>query len=181
MARRHGPARPRVVLLTRGRAAACGTVLRTLPAWFGIPAAIRRYERDADRLPMLAVRQERTVVGFLTLKRIPPASLAKVVRQLARAGLVRARGGRLGGIRLARPAADMNLLSVIEAVEGSSARVHCLYEPARDCLGPECPVFCPVRGTEERAREDLAATSLAHLASFLALHPDRLAARSGAA
>ncbi len=50
------------------RACVCEPILRVLPEWFGIEAAIRRYLAEIEALPtFLAVMEER-VVGFLTLK-----------------------------------------------------------------------------------------------------------------
>jgi Rrf2 family protein len=44
--------------------------------------------------------------------------LLQLFRRLTRAGIVRAVGGPGGGFRLARPAQDITLLDVIEAVDG---------------------------------------------------------------
>ncbi len=57
---------------------------------------------------------------------IPPRFLPQVMADLARAGLVRAEPGRNGGHRLARPAVDIDLLEIIEAVEGDSRRRSCV-------------------------------------------------------
>ncbi len=52
-------------------------------------------------------------------QRIPVRYLEQIFRQLRRAGLVEARRGPGGGYRLARPAAEITLRHVVEAVEGS--------------------------------------------------------------
>jgi Rrf2 family protein len=48
---------------------------------------------------------------------IPERFLPRVLRDLARAGLIEARTGRTGGYRLARAAAAVSLLDVIDAIE----------------------------------------------------------------
>lgn len=49
--------------------------------------------------------------------KVPGAYLAKVLQSMRRAGLVHSRRGVGGGINLARPAAKISLLEVIDAVE----------------------------------------------------------------
>src|SRR4051812_35667795 len=57
---------------------------------------------------------------------IPAPILPSVMRQLVRAGLADAISGRSGGYRLGRPAGDINLLEVVEAIEGDSRRQTCV-------------------------------------------------------
>lgn len=49
--------------------------------------------------------------------KVPSAYLAKVMRELSRAGLVNAQRGVNGGFSLAWPAEDISLLSVVNAVD----------------------------------------------------------------
>lgn len=56
---------------------------------------------------------------------VPGAYLAKHLQALARAGLVESAPGPGGGYRLARPAATISLLDVVEAVEGSEPAFRC--------------------------------------------------------
>jgi GNAT superfamily N-acetyltransferase len=46
----------------------CESVLRSLPAWFGIEDALVRYVADTVRLPTFAVRRGTEIEGFLTLR-----------------------------------------------------------------------------------------------------------------
>jgi len=49
---------------------------------------------------------------------IPPLFLAKIFQALAKAGLVKSHRGAKGGFSLARPAKEITVKDVIEAVEG---------------------------------------------------------------
>lgn len=77
-----------------GKAAVCGAILRGLPEWFGIEAAILQYEAEIDGLPTFLAVRVGEVTGFLTLKRHFAAAaevLAMGVRREAhRQGLGRA-------------------------------------------------------------------------------------------
>ena len=57
---------------------------------------------------------------------IPQDLLAKILQKLAREGFVMSQHGTKGGYRLARPAHQISVMSVIEAVEGRLALTHCL-------------------------------------------------------
>jgi ribosomal protein S18 acetylase RimI-like enzyme len=52
-----------------GQAAVCEPILRALPDWFGIEAAIVQYVREIETLPTFVAEREGIPVGFLTLKR----------------------------------------------------------------------------------------------------------------
>src|SRR6187455_675775 len=56
---------------------------------------------------------------------VPPAYLAKHLQALSQAGIVESVAGRRGGYRLARPAAAITVLDVVEAVEGSAPAFRC--------------------------------------------------------
>ena len=51
-----------------GQAVLCEPILRLLPEWFGIEAAISNYVREIDKLPTFLAVSEEQVVGFLALK-----------------------------------------------------------------------------------------------------------------
>lgn len=67
--------------------------------------------------------------------RLELPTVAKVLKPLARAGLVQSFRGSNGGYRLARAADDIALIAVVEAIEGplsmtecSGAHSHCEHE-----------------------------------------------------
>jgi Rrf2 family nitric oxide-sensitive transcriptional repressor len=75
--------------------------------------------------------------------------LMKVVHQLAQAGYIETVRGRGGGMRLARPAADIVLGDVIRFAEPDMDIVPC-FAPENQ----ECPLrrACRLKGALERAR-----------------------------
>ena len=59
---------------------------------------------------------------------VPEAYLDHLLAQLRRAGFIRSMRGPSGGHELARPAEEVNLLQVLEALEGSLAPLPCLED-----------------------------------------------------
>ena len=62
------PGSPDVFELVKGKGDVCGEILRSLPEWFGIESAVKRYVSDAESLPMLAARAEGKIAGFLSIR-----------------------------------------------------------------------------------------------------------------
>ncbi len=56
---------------------------------------------------------------------VPPAYLAKHMQSLARAGIVDTVKGPKGGYRLARPPASINVLEIVEAIDGDEPAFRC--------------------------------------------------------
>jgi len=85
---------------------------------------------------------------------IPGPFLAKIISQLSLSGLVTTYRGAGGGVALARPASEINLLEVIEALEGPIHLNRCVVDPGR------CPheAKCPVHDVWAQAQADLAKT-----------------------
>jgi len=77
-----------------GKAEVCESILRSLPAWFGIEEAIVQYTVDIDYLPTFLACEADEVIGFLSIKQHNPTSaevLVMGIRQNAhRQGMGRA-------------------------------------------------------------------------------------------
>ncbi len=71
---------------------------------------------------------------------IPPAFLQRIVATLARNGFITTQPGRDGGILLARPPAEINLLQLVEAFEGPFVLSDCVADPYSCPFGATCPV-----------------------------------------
>src|SRR5437764_4564010 len=61
---------------------------------------------------------------------LPLAYLEHLVARLRKAGLVDSRRGSHGGYLLARPASEITMAEVVEALEGSIAPIECISEAA---------------------------------------------------
>jgi Rrf2 family protein len=88
------------------------------------------------------------------------AHLVKVLQSLARAGLVATERGPRGGARLARPAGEITLLEVYEAVDGPLEASECLLERPI-CDGSCCLVGKVLYRMNQEVRQHLGRTTLA--------------------
>lgn len=83
-------------------------------------------------------------------KDIPLSFLAKIIAQLSVAGLLQTMRGARGGVTLARPPKDVNLLEVIEAIDGPILVNECVND-TYDCSQHGCPM----RGIWQETQADL--------------------------
>ncbi len=106
---------------------------------------------------------------------IPARFLPQLMAALARDGLVVSKAGPGGGYALARPAADIDILSIIEAVEGDGRRTSCVMRGAPCGVDGFCIAHPAFAGAQDAYLDRLAATSLASLAprSSQASSPER--------
>lgn len=118
-------------------------------------------------LVALAKRARGSVVMIDEVSReedIPKSFLAKIFQSLARAGLVHSVRGTGGGFALARPASQITVLEIIEAIEGPIALQRCLEEKP-DCHHMAGCALCGLFAeAQDRLRETFARTSLEELA-----------------
>ncbi|HLY56327.1 MAG TPA: SUF system Fe-S cluster assembly regulator [Stellaceae bacterium] len=82
--------------------------------------------------------------------RLPPATVAKVLKQLARAGIVTAVRGAAGGYRLARPASEVSIAAVVAAIDGAPAMTQCSGSHLIAC---DRTHFCPTRPHWQRINQ----------------------------
>ncbi len=73
-------------------------------------------------------------------KSIPPSFLAKIVSQLSVAGLLQTSRGARGGVSLAKPAEDISLLDVVEAIDGPILLNDCVAESNACDYNDSCPL-----------------------------------------
>ncbi|PKN93867.1 MAG: hypothetical protein CVU44_08615 [Chloroflexi bacterium HGW-Chloroflexi-6] len=105
----------------------------------------------------LAIKGETARISSATIQRemqIPKAFMARIVAQLAQAGLVLTFPGRDGGLSLPCPPENITLLQVVEAFEGRLLLSDCLL-PTGD---GDCPFLsrCPVRSKWGRVQAAMA-------------------------
>lgn len=104
--------------------------------------------------------------GYMLLEEIcqganvPRYFLAKVFQDLVRRGLLVSAKGRGGGFALARPADEITLLEVVEAVDGSTTLQQCVVGMARCDDKQPCPEHDQWKPIRTRIRKYLERTTL---------------------
>jgi Rrf2 family protein len=73
-------------------------------------------------------------------QQIPSPFLAKIISQLSLSGLVTTYRGAGGGVKLSRSPSEINLLQVIEALDGPISLNRCLIQPDACPRNGTCPV-----------------------------------------
>lgn len=131
----------------------------------------------------LAAHPERqiTAAAVAAATRLPPATVAKILKILAHAGLVTAARGAAGGYRLARGATAISLAEVVAAIDGDIGLTQCSVHSLRGSRAPsarggaECARtnYCPTRphwaAINRAVGEALSAISLDKMAAPAAL------------
>ena len=101
-----------------------------------------------------------------TATRVAPPTVSKLLKILGRADLLTSTRGAHGGYRLARPASEIDVAELIEALEGPLAMTECADERVSSC---EEQTNCPLRGHWNHinlaVKTALRSISLAQLAS----------------
>jgi len=75
--------------------------------------------------------------------RLPLPMVSKILKLLARGGVVRSHRGVKGGYSLARPAAEITAAEIVRALEGPVALTVCIENTPGEC---ELEPYCQVRG-----------------------------------
>ncbi len=129
-------------------AAHCAALLASLPQEVAVPAA--------------------TLAEYHGL---PAPYLAKALQQLAAAGIVSSVPGRRGGYRLARPADQITLLDIVNAVDGDTAAFRCTeirrQGPSavpRRYYSPRCGIAAAMGAAEQAYHDSLASVTIAAIA-----------------
>lgn len=121
---------------------------------------------------------------------MPLAYLEHLVARLRKAGLLDSRRGSRGGYMLARPAEEITMAEVVEALEGSIAPIECISESSDGSItcsreagqpGPDGtptePGICPTKVLWTRVRLSIVRTLLETTLADLLIAPG--AARQG--
>lgn len=93
-----------------------------------------------------------------------PSYLSKVLRILAKAGILRSQRGKSGGFLLARRPEDISLLMVVEACQGMVVGNYC-SEAGRSHLKHTCRYHQAMQTLQDGIRQTLSGTSIAELCS----------------
>ncbi len=123
---------------------------------YGIRGVLYLAQQNDGRVSMLS--------AIAKTQDVPPRFLAKIFQALAKAGVVKSHRGAKGGFSLARPANEITIRDVIEAVEGPVLLNVCLTG-AGECTRDE---ICPMHGVWSEAQDKmmsvLASSNFADLA-----------------
>lgn len=105
---------------------------------------------------------------------LPAAYLAKQLQALVRAGVLAAITGPRGGFRLARPADQITMLQVVEAVDGGSSFYTCneIRQKGRAAAPPQqcreaCGLAARMAAAEAAWRQSLRAVTIADIVASL--------------
>ena len=99
------------------------------------------------------------------VQQIPPSFMAKILGRLVRYGVLRSTRGVNGGFGLARAASEINLLEIVEAIEGPIHLTDCSPDPEHCALSHDCPVSVVWLEVQRRMTAVLQETSLDALLS----------------
>jgi Rrf2 family protein len=72
-------------------------------------------------------------------QKIPGSFMAKILRRLVRAQLLHSSRGVNGGFGLAKPASEISMLDILEAIEGPLSLARCVPDPRGCEWSGECP------------------------------------------
>jgi Rrf2 family iron-sulfur cluster assembly transcriptional regulator len=99
------------------------------------------------------------------VQRIPEAFLAKIFQRLSKAGLLCSVRGAKGGVYLKRPAREITMKEVIEAIEGPIALNRCLISEGKCEEKVVCPIHPVWQEAQRRLLEVLDNTTIEDLAA----------------
>ncbi|HQN42793.1 MAG TPA: Rrf2 family transcriptional regulator [Anaerolineaceae bacterium] len=126
--------------------------------------------RQADyalRAILFLARQDSNVRSATSqiakVQHIPPSFLAKIISQLAIAGLIHTSRGARGGVTLARPAEEITVLEVVEAIDGPMELNQCTLSSAVCPFGPACPLRALWCDTQDVLIERLRTTTFGRI------------------
>jgi len=98
---------------------------------------------------------------------LPRDFMAKIFQTLARAGILRSAKGRGGGFALARPAHEITLMQIVEAIEGPQLFDRCVVGLALCNDTMPCPQHDLYKPIRQRLKDYLNTTTVADMAASL--------------
>ena len=116
-------------------------------------------------LTVLAARPEEVLSASDLAERagLEGPTVSKLLKPLAQAGLVEGFRGAHGGYRLARPAAEISLVEIVEAMEGPLAMTECSLDHSDCTISHHCGVRTNWRRINDVVLEALRGVSLAQM------------------
>lgn len=135
----------------------------------------------------LVYLQEHSPDGYVSVRQIAkergisPSFLAKVLKQLVEHGILTSQKGPGGGVRLGKPASQIRLIDVIEAIDGLKYTKLCAIGYPGCGQQEPCPLhdtWGPIRDSitrmlSERSLESLAGNSSEEFTTLIRHNPPR--------
>jgi FeS assembly SUF system regulator len=115
-----------------------------------------------------------TAATVATETRLPQATVAKVLKALAHAGLVNAARGASGGYRLARSATAISVAEVVAAIDGDIGLTQCsvhVDECARTTYCPTRPHWAAINRAVGQALSAISLDAMLTPAAFVPRSP----------
>jgi len=103
--------------------------------------------------------------GIAAATRLPPPVVSKILKALAREGLLLSQRGPHGGYALARRPESITVAEMITALEGPIGLTECTMHPGQCVQEASCHVRKPWQQINHIVRSALAGVTLAELAS----------------
>ena len=138
--------------------------------WYYISGAMLRVTKQTDYgIMLLAYLAAATCERVLSARDVADGTgislpmVSKILKSLARGGIVESHRGAGGGYRLAQSAEETTLAGVIRALEGPISMVECGAQPGQCDQEPTCPVrvnWTRVNREIERALERVALSEM---------------------
>src|SRR3546814_463525 len=127
------------------------------------------------------VGRVRTAAALADATGVPVPTVSKLLKQMAGAALVNARRGAKGGYSLDRPAAEITVTEIIQALEGPIALTACVDGAEDSCEVERC---CPMRGNWNRVNRAIQSAlddvTLADMVEAEGMFPGRTPAAAAA-
>lgn len=104
--------------------------------------------RAVRYLSRLSEGEKASTSAIATSEKIPPSFLAKIISQLTIAGILHTARGARGGVYLSRPAKDISMLEIVEAIDGPIIFNECTVNPKICEFSKTCAlhkVWCETR------------------------------------
>lgn len=123
---------------------------------YGIRGVLYLAQQDDSKVSMLS--------AIAKAQDVPPRFLAKIFQTLAKAGIVKSHRGAKGGFSLARPASEITMKDVIEAIEGPIYLNVCLIAAGECSRDKICPAHAIWEEAQGKMMDVLSRANFADLA-----------------
>jgi FeS assembly SUF system regulator len=112
-----------------------------------------------------------SAAGLATTLHLAAPTVAKLLKQFTRGGLIKSQRGAKGGYTLARPAEDITAVQIIDAIEGPVAITQCSMSHSRCSIESVCGIGHNWQRISLAIRGALSGVTLAQLARPVAPSP----------